>query len=205
MPSIAYICCTLPGRKVYPCIKSKNSDLFIYSSVEIPAIYPTVTRYQLAYEKLSGQYDYYMFIGDDCEFTPDFEKNMLNGVEDAISQCGDRRVMVYPDDGIHGVKLATHPLFTKEWIDALGYFFPQGGPRHCFIDQYMMCLGIKAKRIAYCESAKLIHHNYFKDATIPMDEYQVRAYSSEYFNEDRRRFEYLLKTQLESDVARLLH
>jgi len=210
MSRICYIVCTLPGRNQDRLFNSwmynsKVGTLIIFGDKEIPIKYPTTTRYEMAYDLVKkDNYDYYMFLGDDCELTPDFEKNMLDGVEDAIKQVGDRRVMVYPDDGIHGIKLATHPLFTKEWIESLGYFFPQGAMRHCFCDQYLMCLGIKTKRIAYCESAKLIHHNYFKDASIPMDKYQARAYSSEYFNEDKQRFEYLLKTQLDSDIAKLL-
>lgn len=207
--NIAYICCTLPGRDITTLKNShkKNdlNNLFIFDSIDIPASIPTVSRYEFAYNAtLVTSFDAYMFIGDDCEFTPDFEKNMVQGIEEAIKIAGDRRVCVYPDDGIHGVNLCTHPCFTKEWIEALGYFFPQGAMRHCFVDRYIMELGKRAKRIAYCESAKLIHHNYFKDNSIEMDEYQKKAYSPEFYEEDKRRYEYLLTTQLESDVRKLI-
>lgn len=210
--AIAYICCTLPGRDL---TKLKESAIHVtkdnigyFEDNLVPVSLPTTTRYQKAYEytkKMFGDaFDAYMFIGDDCEFTPMFQEDMLNGINEAIQITGDRRVCVYPDDGIHGARLATHPCFTKEWIEALGYFFPQGAMRHCFVDNYIMELGKKAGRIAYCQSAKLIHNNYFRDSSIPLDQYQQKVYSPDFYEEDKRRYEYLLKTQLDSDVARLI-
>ena len=115
--NIAYICCTLPNRDTINLYASHRKycegDLHIFDDVDIPASYPTTTRYQMAYEKIKKQYDYYMFIGDDCEFTPNFEKNIIDGVEEVIKITKDRRACVYPDDGIHGVALCTHPLFTR--------------------------------------------------------------------------------------------
>jgi hypothetical protein len=207
MVSIAYICCTLPRRKVWPKESLyKNDNLCVYDTNYISGIFPTTTRYQIAYDnigRLGFKFDYYMFLGDDCELTENFEAEMLSALQQMKEAVKDDRVCVYPDDGIHGANLATHPCFSREWIEALGYFFPQGWMRHTWVDNYIMDLGKASGRIGYAERAKLIHHHAIRDKSVVMDEYQQRAYSPDFYKEDERRYHELIRTQLASDVEKL--
>lgn len=208
---LCFIVCTLPNRNISKLEQSfinycKKSELFVYNDISIPTKYSTTTRYELAYDdaRKRGNYKYYHFMADDVELTPNYEDNIISGIEEAISRSGDRKMLIYGDDGIHKGNLATHYMVTKEWCDALGYFMPINAMKHCWCDNYLTELGKRTGRIAYCESAKLIHHHHIKDKSIPMDEWQQKAYSKEFYEEDKRRYEYLLKTQLQDDINKLL-
>ena len=205
---IAYICCTLPTRDTFSlelsAIDYCLGKLFIYKDKKIPARLPTTERYQRAYELTKNKrFDYYMFIGDDCLFKPDFEKNMILGINELFKLTGDRRVFVYPNDGMFtDGNLATHPMFTKEWIEALGYFFPVGYMNHCFIDNWITDLGMLARRCMYIPIARL-QHNHFSITNSVKDKYIESAYKDSAITYDCNEHKRLIKERMASDLLKL--
>lgn len=65
--------------------------------------------------------DLLMMGNDDSEFvSEDWDDALvaaLEGVEDRVA-------LLYGKDGINDEALATHPVVTREWVDAIGYFCP---------------------------------------------------------------------------------
>lgn len=221
MHKVAYLCCILDKpEQVERLIKSarqfKHSTIIFGVSQEHLELYPslenfytvshetnTVDRYNQLYKKAreDGGFTHYGFIGHDCEFSTDFEDHFNMALREMDNFAPDKKYMLYPNDGIHGQKLATHPVFSKEWLDALGYFFPKGYMRHCFVDNYMMRLGAETRRLGYTE-AELIHHHPIKNGD-NLDIWQQRVYENGFYEHDKEAFNRCIKDCLDKDKEKL--
>lgn len=215
MVKIAYLCCILDKpsqvKRLINSHKSDISELIFGCSVEHSAHYDfenyytithdlsTVERYNRLWECVKDKYTHFAFIGHDCEFSENYDNQILNGIKDMENLFPDKKYMLYPNDGIHGVNLATHPIFTKEWCDALGYFFPQGYMRHCYVDNYMMGLGVHSKRIGYID-IELKHHNPFKQIDLGFDVWQLKVYQSDFQDKDKQLYQQCIIDRFQKDL-----
>jgi len=220
MIRIAYLCCGLNRVENIKRLKDSHdpetSDLFITLSHDharhfdfedyIPLSHElsTVDRYNQLWNRVKQLgHTHYAFIGDDCEFSKDYNKQLEEAIKEVEKIIPDKKYCIFPNDGIHGYKLATHPVFSKEWTEALGYFFPTGYMRHCFVDNYITDLGASTNRLAYTE-LELKHHNPFsKKYPAKIDEWQSKVYEPSFFDQDKELYLKLCKEQMQTDIEKL--
>ena len=125
-------------------------------------VVPFISQRQIiarAFNLMAGQItsDYYMNGADDMVFsTP--------GWDEIFSQ----RVVCHPyglyyfDDGIQHEGLATFALISRQWIDLMGYFFPEH-IRHNYIDTYIFDVARRAESLVYIPEVRLIHLHFTID------------------------------------------
>jgi len=171
-------------------LNSFNNKKSIYSTKLLASLnnihMPTVKRYNTLWEdvniKLSP--DIVMFGADDIEFvTPNFDRIITNYFDNHIDID-----ILYPDDGIHGENLPTHPIFRNSFLNKIGEMFPVGYMRHLFVDNYVLELGKKLNNIAYLPEVKLVHHHPLVNKG-RWDKYTLNAYSRDRKETDKKMYE----------------
>ena len=138
-----------------------------YKDLQFPehpniSVVPFIGQRQIiarAFNLMAGQItsDYYMNGADDMVFsTP--------GWDEIFSQ----RIVCHPygfyyfDDGIQHEGLATFALVSRQWIDLMGYFFPEH-IRHNYIDTYIFDVARRAESLVYIPEVRLIHLHFTID------------------------------------------
>lgn len=204
---LAGICCILDSRGnqhdalVESIQRNKcfNTELFIYSEKQDK---PTTERYQIAYQQFKNdKFKAYMFMASDITIeTEEFDKNVLDIIDDLEKRHGHRKWVLYPDDGCQGKGLATHPIFTTEWLDAIGYFFPTGYMKHLYVDNYIMDVATYTGKLVYCPDLKLNHnHPIFNKGE--WDEHYKKAYERD--AEDKEQYFKLREKRFFHDIGKV--
>jgi len=191
---LGILCCILESRRnQHESLVSSvarncaNAEVLIYSDHQD---LPTIERYNQAYRHFkSDRFAHYMFGASDITIdTPKFDLQIYALTDEFQRRFGHRCWILYPDDGIHGQNLVTHPVFTREYLDAAGEFFPSGYFRHSYCDNYLWLLGARTRTLIYCPALKLIHHHPLNRKGA-MDEHYAKVYDPEYYEQDRKLFE----------------
>ena len=93
--------------------------------------------------------DFYGFLGDDIILqTPGWDLSLSNGA----GRWGN----AYPDDGIQGRNLATHPTVGGDLVRALGWW-ALPGVIHCFVDTALMYVAQRIGTLRYYPGVKFDH------------------------------------------------
>ena len=98
--------------------------------------------------------DVFMQCGDDLIFRT---KNWDNVIADEINKYNDKMVVINPNDGsCDSHKRATHPILTKEWCDAVGYFVP-GIFAGAMNDTWITDISKRVNRLVYLDEVLIEH------------------------------------------------
>lgn len=177
-------------------VQKTMSDYAIYKK-EDEIDLPTVERYNNLYKSLNTSAEYVMFGADDITFEDNFDKK-VNKIFSDMPHID----ILYPNDGIQGESLATHPIFRKSFLDKTGEFFPSGYMRHSYIDNYILDLGKALKNIHYDETLKIFHHHPIAKKG-RWDKYYLKVYDRKYMLEDFNQYQRCIKEHLPEIIQRV--
>lgn len=113
---------------------------------------------------------FYGFIGDDCVPEP---KTWNTTLEDA---AGDWNI-AYPNDGVHGQNLCTHPCVGGALLRALGWW-ALPGVKHSFVDTALMVIGQNTGRLKYVPEVLFDHQHPVKLGPRAIDKTYERGQES---------------------------
>ena len=134
-------------------------------------------------------YDYYTIGSDDVVMmTKNWDQIVLNSAETLEKQLGHRHIVLYGDDGIHGQKLCTHPIISKEFIKTVGWFYPPGYMRHLYADNAIGLLAGNSNCLGYMDAVKLDHRHFIKDRSLMDDNYK-ETNSDEAYARDKKAYD----------------
>lgn len=143
------------------------------------------TCLRLAFEEYPEE-QFYGFLADDVRPSPE------NWAELLETAAGSDYV-AYPDDGLHGSSLCTHPCIGGDLVRSVGWWVLPG-VEHSFFDTAWMALGSATGRLRYVEQVKYDHRHPLRDTTIPMDSvYELGQVS---FEADKQVFTEWLKESI---------
>lgn len=119
-------------------------------------------------------------------------------VREAFQKWPDRIGMVYTDDGLRHDLMGPHPFVSREWLDAVGYYLPDGFMHQC-IDTWIREVATRIGRVQYLGDV-LLQHLHHVNRKAPKEAY---ARTDQYVHIDRAHY---AATQDERDgvVERLL-
>lgn len=129
--------------------------------------------WEWAFERFPDE-KFYGFIGDDC--LPEGEKWW-----EKLELAAGAFNIAYPDDGIHGARLCTHPCIGGDLVRAVG-FWALPGLDHNFIDTFWKILGENCALLRYVPEVKFNHQHPIRFGKHLMDD--VYKLGSEKYNDD---------------------
>lgn len=100
---------------------------------------------------LNSTEPFYGFIGDDVvPLTPKWA--------DILTAAAGSGKIAWPDDGLHGAKLCTHPCIGGDLVRAVGWW-ALPSLDHNFMDTAWYSIGEETGRLIYCEEVKFDHRH----------------------------------------------
>lgn len=143
----------------------------------------------------STEADYYMLAGDEIEFKTRHWDTMICDCKKKYPD-GIFVIATYDGRGPHTIGRCTQPFVTKEWADALGYFW-HPALFHWNVDEYTGELCQSINRFIYLKDI-LIKCTKIKDRT------GNRLRKQGLMNRDQWVFDKMINTYFETDKQRLL-
>lgn len=99
------------------------------------------------------RYDIVMMAADDIRFRT---TGWDDEVRFAFKQWPDGIGLAYPDDGIHGQRLATHSFVSRQFVDTVGFYLPATLTGD-FVDNWLHTLARVVGREAYLPRVYIEH------------------------------------------------
>lgn len=94
---------------------------------------------------------HFLVFADDCEMlTPRYDELLADRLSSRAEIC-------FVNDGRKGRDLLCHPIFSRAWIDTLGFAVPDG-MRHYYSDTWVEATARYASALRYFEDITMRHH-----------------------------------------------
>jgi hypothetical protein len=136
--------------------------------------------------------EFYGFIGDDV--VP-----RTFGWDAALARRAAGGGIAYPNDGIHGQRLCTHPCIDGELIRTVGWW-ALPGLDHNFMDTVWHAIGYRMNRLRYCADVYFEHlHPIIGKA----EDDAVYRRGRERYAEDEERFRLFFEKELDSICGKI--
>lgn len=134
----------------------------------------------------------------DCEWLAwggDDVRYLTPGWDDIVRE--HKEICVYGEDGIHNEKMATHPFFRSDLVQALGYAVPKELTHLC-ADSFIEALCRELHSIAYDPRIKMEHLHFTAGKSV---EDQTYRDAKAHWNTDQVTFDTIIKPTI-PDLAR---
>lgn len=156
---------------------SFDDDIWLYGDV---GMCRTVNL--MAKEDFPG-YGAYMILNDDqIIHTKDFDKLLMNKIDELEKQSGHRLWIPHWKDGINDGKLC-QSFATKEFLEVTGSYYPDGFMRHLYSDNMYQFIGENCEILHYIPEL-YIEHNHPCVGKNKTDDTYKRTNSNELYASD---------------------
>lgn len=163
-----------PKREEYMEVAHKAPSSWLFEWVERMT---APEHMQAMYHKYKDV-EYYGFVGDDITF-------MTEGWDEKLREAAGHDKLAYPDDGMHGERLCTHPCIGRDLVRKVG-FFGCPGLKHSFVDSVWYVLALNVGALVYVGDVKFMHHHPLLDPQVEVDE--LYQFAANHFEQDKQRF-----------------
>ena len=130
----------------------------------------------------------YMGGADDITYSPAFDKIVLDEINYLETRTGHRCWVLYGNDMVHGQRLCTHWISTKEYVEARGEFTPTKYMYHQYADTVNWSIGMNCGILHYMPWV-VTHHHSWANGEAPKDENYELAYGKERAEHDKKAYE----------------